>query len=201
MLSMLSSLKNLPSKKVIKHMLVSFLIEFTPILLFVFSYKYLHIYKATFLLMIAVIISTFVAYLKEKRLPYIGLYVAFLTLIFGYITIAYHIPKFIQMRDTIYDLTFALTLILGLMFDKILLYYTLNSSIPMTKSAWVKVTYSWILFFILNALTNEYIRRSFDVSFWVHYKMLVVFISIAFGLITGAIFYKKEDTYHTSHHK
>ena len=194
---MLSLLHKIPSKKVLMHMFFSFLIEFAPILIFVFSYRFLHIYKATFLLMLAVIISTFITYIKEKRIPYIGLYLALLTTIFGYITITYHIPKFIQMRDTIYDLTFALTLILGLAFDRVILQLTLNSSVPMTKSAWVNITYSWITFLILNACANEYIRRHFNFSFWVEYKMSVIFISIIFGLITGVIFYKRDHEKNT----
>lgn len=193
MLSLKEKYKYLPGKKVIINMFASFLIEFTPILLFIFSYSYLHIYKATFLLMIAVIISTYISYIKEKRIPYIGLYISFLTLIFGYITIAYHIPKFIQIRDSIYDLTFAATLIIGLVFNKVFLYQALNKTIPMARSAWIKITYSWITFFILNAITNEVIRRNFDVNTWIHYKMSVVFISIIFGLVTGVIFYNKED--------
>ena len=128
--------------------------------------------------MIATIIATFISYVKQKRIPYMGLYVALLTIIFGYITIAYRIPKFIQIRDTIYDLTFALTLILGLIFKKNILHFALNSSIAMSKEAWNKITHSWISYFILCAILNEYIRRNFSMGDWVVYKTTIFFVSI-----------------------
>ena len=185
-------LNKLPSNKTMINMAVSFFVEFAPIFIFVYSYKYLHIYKATFLLMIATIVATLFSYIKQKRIPYVGLYVALLTVIFGYITIAYHIPKFIQIKDTIYDVTFAITLIMGLMFNKNILHFSLNSSIPMSKDAWTKITYGWIVWFILCATMNEYVRRNFDIGIWINYKAGVFFASILFGIISGIIFYRKE---------
>lgn len=190
--SILNKFPHLPSKRVIHNMILSFFVEFSPLFVFVYSYKYLHIYKATFLLMIATIIATFFSYVKQKRIPYVGLYVALLTIIFGYITIAYHVPKFIQIKDTIYDITFALTLIVALMFKKNILHFTLNSSIPMAKEAWVKITYGWIFWFTLCAVLNEFVRRNFEIGTWVTYKTSIFFFSIIFGLVSGVIFYQKE---------
>ncbi len=181
-----------PSKRVLRHAFISFLIEFSPILVFVFSYKYLHIYKDTFLLMIMTIISTFFAYIKEKRIPYVGLYVALLTIIFGYITIAYRIPKFIQIRDTFYDLTFALTLAVGLLYGKVFFKDALNTSIPMLRESWIKVTQAWVVFFIACAIMNEFIRRNFSIHAWIQYKMIMIFVSILFAFIILVSFYKPE---------
>jgi intracellular septation protein A len=55
------------------------LLEFGPVLLFLCSFEYLHVYKATVILMVATIISTVVTFRVQKRLPYLALYVALLT--------------------------------------------------------------------------------------------------------------------------
>ncbi len=185
-------LSKLPSNKIIKHMFFSFIIEFFPIVTFLIFYSSLHIYKDTFLLMIMTIISTYVTFKTQKRIPYVGMYTSLLTVTFGFITISYHLPKFVQIRDTIFDLTCALTLATALIFEKNILYETLNQSIPMTRRAWINITHAWIVMYITNAVVNEIVRRHFDFHVWIQYKSWAVFVFIIYGLVTGYIFYKPE---------
>lgn len=176
----------------LKKLFIGGVLEFGPILIFLISFHYLHIYKATFILMIVTIVSTVVTYKIQKRLPYLALYVAFLTLIFGYMTITHKAPKFIQMRDTLYDVTSALTLLIGLMINVSFLKLAFHSVLPMTNRAWNKMTYLWIAFFISIAITNEYIRRTMTLVQWFDFKSLMVVITVMFGLITLYFVYEKE---------
>jgi intracellular septation protein len=169
-------------------------LEFSPILVFLSSFKHFHIYPATMLFMAATIISTLLTYRLQKRLPYFALYVAMLTIGFGYLTIFHHQPKFIQMRDTLYDLTCAITLLIGLAFDTSLLRFAFQEVLPMSRQAWNKVTYAWVAFFILNAGINEYIRRTFDLHFWFTFKGFMVPATIIFGLLTLWLWYEKSET-------
>jgi intracellular septation protein A len=168
-------------------------LEFGPILLFLISYHFFHIYKATFILMIMTIISTIATYRLQKRLPYVALYVALLTIIFGYMTIAHHQPKFIQIRDTMYDITLALTLLTGVIIDFSFLKLAFHSVLPMTISAWRKLTYSWIFFFIMGAVLNEYVRRVMNLHQWFEFKMTMIFVTIIFGCVTLYFFYEKME--------
>ena len=182
-----------PSSSTIRRVLVAGVLEFGPILIFLFSFHFFHIYKATLILMIATIISTIVTYRMQKRLPYLALYVALLTVGFGYITLMHHEPKFIQMRDTIYDVTCALTLLGGLMIRASFLKLAFNEVVPMTNRAWTKLTYAWTAFFIVNAVANEYVRRTMNLHTWFDFKSMVAVITIVFGLTTLYFFYEKQQ--------
>ncbi len=184
---------NLLTLKTIKKLFSDGLLEFGPIIIFLLSFKYLHIYKATMVLMVVTILSTVITYRKQKRLPYLALYVALLTSIFGYMTISLHQPRFIQMRDTLYDITCAITLMIGLVSNISFLSIAFNSVFPMTRRAWNKFTYAWIFFFITNAFLNEFVRRFFSLRQWFEFKGFMVLATIIFGLTVIVLFYEKKE--------
>lgn len=169
------------------------ILEFGPILIFLSSYHHFHIYKATTLLMIATIISTIITYRLERRLPYLALYIAFLTITFGYLTLTHREPKFIQMRDTLYDLTCALTLLFGLMINVPFLKVAFHKVIPMTDRAWHRLTYAWIGYFITVASLNEYIRRTYPLDIWFDFKSIMVFATIIFGFAALHVCYERHE--------
>lgn len=180
-----------------RRLFVGLLLEFGPILIFLASYEYFHVFKATTILMIATIISTIVTYRLQKRIPYVALYVALLTIAFGYLTLTHKEPKFIQMRDTLYDITCALTLLLGLVAKVPVLKIAFHDIIPMSRRAWCRLTYAWIGYFFTVASLNEYVRRTLTLDDWFFFKSLVVVATVAFGISTLYFFYEK-DTKQTS---
>jgi intracellular septation protein len=177
----------------LRKIFVTGILEFGPILLFLLSFDFFHIYKATLILMVATIVSTVVTYIIQKRLPYLALYIAFLTTTFGYMTLMHREPRFIQMRDTLYDVTFALTLIVGLFLNISFLKIAFHRILPMTEIAWKKITYGWIIFFLLSASLNEYIRRTLDLHNWFDFKSVMVGVTIVFGVTSLYFFYEKEN--------
>jgi intracellular septation protein len=185
--------KKLPtfSKNMLKHVVFSSLLEFGPVIVFLISFEHVKIYEATIILMIATIISTIATYRLQKRIPYLALYVAMITMIFGYMTVHFHKPKFIQMRDTLYDATCALTLLTGVLIKVPFLELVFGEVIPMTKRAWSKVTHLWIGYFILIAISNEIIRRLFPVHIWFDFKGAVVVVTIIFGLLVLYLNYEE----------
>lgn len=181
------------STAMIGKIIAAAILEFGPIIIFLASFHYLHIYKATFILMIVTIISVFATYSTQKRLPYVALYVALLTLVFGYMTILHHQPKFIQIRDTLYDVTSAVTLLIGLMINTLFLKLSFQEILPMSLRAWNKLTYLWIGFFLVVASMNEYVRRTMTLAQWFEFKSWMVFVTIIFGCITLYLVYEKEE--------
>ena len=179
------------SLPMVRHLVVSILLEFGPIVIFLITFTHFHIYKATMLLMITTIASTILTYVFQKRLPYLALYVAFLTITFGYLTLMHREPKFIQMRDTLYDLTCALTLLFGLLINIPFLKIAFHSVIPMTTQAWHKLTYAWIGYLLSVASLNEYVRRTQSLQDWFTFKWSMVFVTIAFGLAALYMCYEK----------
>lgn len=181
------------SRQTVKRLLLAIVLEFGPVIVFLMSFEFFHVYKATIILMVSTIISTIVTYRLQKRLPYVALYVALITSIFGYITLTLHNPKFIQMRDTLYDVTCALTLIVGLMINVKFLKIAFHEVLPMTNRAWTHFTYAWIGFFLSIAVLNEYVRRSMNLQEWFVFKSVMVFATVLFGCAVIYFLYEKES--------
>ena len=180
------------SPKVVKKIALAGVLEFAPVFIFLLAFEFFHVYKATIVLMITTIISTFATYKIQKRLPYVALYVALLTSIFGYITLTLHQPKFIQIRDTLYDVSCALTLVVGLVTGTQFLKVAFSPVLSMTNRAWNHFTYAWIIFFISIAVANEYVRRFMSLSAWFDFKSIIVAVTLFFGVTTLFLFYEKE---------
>jgi intracellular septation protein len=180
------------SKRIIKQVLLGVLLEFGPVVVFLLSFEFFHVYKATIILMVSTIVSTFVTFRIQKRLPYVALYVALLTSLFGYVTLTLHQPRFIQMRDTLYDTTCALTLIIGLMVRVQFLKLAFHEVLPMTTRAWTRFTYAWIGFFLSIAILNEYIRRTMSLQAWFDFKTIMVAVTVVFGVAVIYFLYEKE---------
>lgn len=187
------SLFSFLSLKLAKKVSLALVLEFGPVVIFILTFTHFHIYKATIMLMVTTIISTIVTYSMQKRLPYLALYVALLTGIFGYSTLLLREPKFIQMRDTLYDVTCALTLIIGLLVNVSFLKLAFHKVLPMSMKAWNNLTYAWIGYFITIALANEYIRRTMDLQEWFAFKSAVVGITVVFGIVSLYFLYEKEE--------
>ncbi len=180
------------SSPIFKRLMLGVFLEFSPILIFLLTFPHFHVYKATTVLMIATIFSTILTYRLQKRLPYLALYVALLTIAFGYLTLMHHEPKFIQMRDSLYDLTSAITLLIGLMINIPFLKIAFHDVIPMSVRAWHRLTYAWITFFIIIASLNEFVRRTQDLHDWFEFKGFVAIVTILFGFGALYVFYEKE---------
>jgi intracellular septation protein A len=95
------------------------------------------------------------------------------------------------MRDTLYDLTCAITLLIGLMINIPFLKLAFHEVIPMTAQAWHKLTYVWIGFFLVVATLNEYIRRTHSLEDWFTFKGVMVFVTIIFGFAALFSCYEK----------
>lgn len=187
------STPSLFSKSNLKRLLLGTILEFGPIFVFLLAFPHFRIYMATTFLMLATIVSTFATYILQKRLPYLALYVTLITIVFGYMTLLHHEPKFIQMRDTLYDLTCAATLIIGSMVNISFLKIAFDKVIPMTDQAWHKLTYAWTVFFLLSAVANEYVRRTESLHTWFDYKGYVVIATVIFGVTALYLTYESPD--------
>lgn len=176
----------------LRKMIQGLFFEFSPVVLFLIVYFLIDMIIATYVLVISTIISTIFVYHREQRLPYAALYVALITTVFGYMTIHFRNPEFIQIRDTLYDLTLAGTLLLGFVWRVNFFKIAFHSIVPMTTRAWNSIASVWVWFFLLLAVTNEYMRQTFPVEAWMLYKISVVLVTVVFGFVVFAKYYEQE---------
>ncbi|MCX8513499.1 MAG: septation protein IspZ [Candidatus Pacebacteria bacterium] len=84
------------------------MLDFGPILIFVFVFQYTHnIFNATSIMMISTIIAVLSSYVRDKRIPLFAIFTSILVLFFGFLTIYFEAPFFIQVKDTIQDIIIA----------------------------------------------------------------------------------------------
>jgi intracellular septation protein len=192
------TMTSLLSPSVLRRFSIGLVLDFAPIFIFVLSFHHFHVYKATLALMGATLISVALTWIIQKRLPYMALAIASLTIIFGYITVSHHQPRFIQMKDTMYDAVCALVLLIGLMGRVLVVKFIFQDIISMTTRAWYRITYAWIAFFIIASVSNEIVRRTMTLGHWFEFKTVIVMFTIVYGCIVMYAFYEKEPQ--VSHH-
>jgi intracellular septation protein len=181
------------SRQNLRHIVVSSFLEFGPVLLFLATAHMMSVYASTVLLMVGTIVSTFVTFKVQKRIPFLALYIALITTLFGFLTIHFHDVMFIQMRDTLYDMTCALTLVVGMIFQKPFLKHAFHSLFPLTNRAWNRLTHLWIAYFLTTALLNEIVRTFFSFPDWLLFKGLVILMTSVFGLFALYVSFELKD--------
>ena len=121
---------------------------------------------------IATLISLFVVYFMERRIPMVPLTGAILIILFGGLTLYFDNKIFFYMKPTIINLLFAGVLFFGKYFTKKpLLMIFFQSAIILENEGWKKLTERWILFFIFVAILNEIVWRTQTEVFWVNFKV------------------------------
>jgi intracellular septation protein len=166
---------------------VKFVTDFGPLLVFLFFYynseKNLKIAIPPFI--VATLISLFVVWLIEKKIPMIPLIGGILITLFGGLTIYFDNPIFMYIKPTIINILFGLSLLFGKFFTKEpVLKKILGKSIMLTDLGWNILNKRWMIFFFVIALLNEFVWRTQSEEFWVNFKVWgllpITFIFTAF---------------------
>lgn len=155
--------------------------EFAPITAFIFvSEMYGFMYGLVALIIISMISLVFSWYI-EKRIPKFGLIATFGILMFGLLTIITGNPLFIIVKDTLYALSFGLTIFVGILFKRSYLKVLFGDFFAMTERGWKILTIRWASFFLILAVSNEIARQILTPHDWVYYKFVSVFITWIFA--------------------
>ena len=129
------------------------------------------IFIATGLFMAATAIALAVSWALMRRLPIMPLVSGVVVLIFGALTLYLQDDIFIKMKPTIVNTLFGATLLGGLFFGKSLLGYVFDEAFHLDAEGWRKLTLRWGVFFLVLAVINEVVWRSFSTDFWVAFKV------------------------------
>jgi intracellular septation protein len=129
------------------------------------------IFIATAVFMVAMLISLVGMKALLGRLPVMPLVSGVFVFIFGALTLWLADDTFIKMKPTIVNGLFAAALLGGLAFGKALLPYVLDTVFKLDDLGWRKLTFRWGLFFIVLAVLNEIVWRSFSSEFWAGFKV------------------------------
>ena len=153
---------------------VKFVTDFGPLVVFFLFYynsdKNLKIAIPPFI--IATLISLFVVWLIEKKIPMVPLISGILITLFGGLTIYFDNAVFLYIKPTIINVLFGLTLLFGKFFtDEPILKKIIGKSLSLTSEGWNLLNKRWIYFFFGVAILNECVWRTQSEEFWVNFKV------------------------------
>ena len=154
--------------------LIKFITDFGPLVIF-FGFYYKsgkNLQVAIPPLIIATIISVFIVWILEKKIPFVPLLGGALITFFGGLTIYFNDPIFIYVKPTIINILFALALFFGKYFTKEpVLKKIMGKSIPLSDLGWELLNKRWMFFFFGLAILNECVWRTQTEEFWVNFKV------------------------------
>ena len=164
-----------------KKLLINTLCEFGPVLGFLVVFEIRGFVAGVIAMMIATLVSLFVLHHAENHLPFFALLSSGSVLFFGGISLLIHIPSLFILRDTIFDGIFGLALLLSVWHGKPLFKYIFRGVFAITEKGWSTLSLRWGIFFLILAVTNEWVRWTLSPEDWVIAKICIIIASIIFG--------------------
>ncbi len=161
------------------------LIDLVPLLAFFTAFRFLGIVEATAVLIGATLCALLASKLLLGKIDAMLIVTAVLVTVFGGLTYAFGDPRFIKMKPTVVNLLFAGALGFGLATGRLFLKTMLGEALQLTDLGWRLLTHRWIAFFVVLALLNEVVWRSFNTPdtehIWVNFKVFgILGLTIAY---------------------
>lgn len=150
---------------------IKLFLDILPLLTFFVGFKWLNLFDATALLLLVTLAIVIFTYVIERRIALSPLITAIVVAVFGGLTLWLHDERFIKLKPTILNLTFAAILLIGCAFNKGLLKSLFSAAFTLTDRGWKLLSLRWGLFFIILAGLNEYVWRNYPTETWVNFKV------------------------------
>lgn len=167
------------------------LIDFIPLIIFFALFKLYDIFVATGALIVATALQIALTYYLYKKVEKMQLITFVMVTVFGGMTIFFHDENFIKWKVTIVYALFALGLVVTHLMGKPLIKGMLGKEITLPDTAWSKINWAWVLFFICCALLNIYVAFYLPTEVWVDFKVFgLLAATFGFTLLTGIYIYK-----------
>lgn len=163
--------------------IVKLLVEIGPLAVFFVANARTDIFVATGAFMVATIVALPASWWLMRRLPVMPLVTAVFVLVFGGLTLYLADDLFIKLKPTIVNTLFGVILLGGLAFGRPLLRLVFADVFRLTDEGWRVLTLRWALFFLLLAVLNELVWRSFSTDAWVNFKVFgIAPLTMIFGM-------------------
>ncbi|MCA1971622.1 MAG: septation protein A [Caenispirillum sp.] len=159
------------------------LLEAGPLVIFFIGNNKFGIIPATAAFVAATVVSLAVTWILARKLPVVPLVSGIFVVGFGGLTILLEDDLFIKLKPTIVNALFAATLFVSLFLRKNVLKIVFDAAFHLTDEGWRKLTWRWAWFFVLLAVLNEIVWRSFATDVWVQFKVFGIMpLTIVFSL-------------------
>lgn len=130
---------------------------------------------ATGVLVALSVIAFVAALIIEKRVAWIPLVATLFAIPMGLMTIFFHDPIFIKVKVTVVFALIGSILGIAALMKKYPLKSMVGEALKLKESAWPKLTWMWVGFYIVMAIANEIVWRTQSDDVWVVWKMASAF--------------------------
>ena len=146
-------------------------IEAGPLAVFFIANARAGIFAATGAFMVAIAISLGLSLVLERRLPLMPMVTGVVVLVFGGLTLLLQDELFIKLKPTIVNGLFAAAIFGGLAMGRNFLQVVLGGAMRISDEGWRILAVRWAIFFIVLAILNEIVWRTFSTDAWVSFKV------------------------------
>ncbi|HFD13485.1 MAG TPA: septation protein A [Crenotrichaceae bacterium] len=166
--------------------------DFFPIVLFFIIYKQFDIYTATATLMCASAVQVLLDWLTTRKVEKMHLVTLGLVLVLGTATLLLQDERFIKWKPTIVNWLFALVFFGSHFIGKRpVIQRMMSGHVTMPDTIWLRLSISWILFFIISGIANLVVVFNFDTDTWVNFKLFGMLGMTLVFVILQSIFLSK----------
>jgi len=167
-------------------------LEFIPLIAFFIFYKLYGIIYATGAIVIATLSLLLINFLITKQKPNnFILFSSALMILMGSLTVFTSNTAFIKIKPTIFYFLCSFTLIFGLILKKNFVKSLFGGILSLDEQQWKTLSMSWIIFFLLAALSNELIWRTLAEEIWINFKVIFMPIITMLFMFSQIFFYRK----------
>lgn len=166
-------------------------VEFGPLLAFFGAFQIWGLIPATAVFMAATAVAVAFSWIKTRHVaPMLWINFALIS-VMGGLTLYLNDETFVKMKPTLLFSFFAVALLGAERFDRLILKSLLGGSMPpVPDPVWRKLTWGLAATYLLFALANEWVWRSFSTETWVTVKVFVVMPAlVVISLVLVMIFF------------
>lgn len=169
--------------------IISFLIEFSPLLLFFIGSESYHgmrgFFFGTQLLVAATPLALIAGYIRDRRFAVFPFLVGVFVLLLGGATLLLHDPRWIQLEYTLYNGLFGAFILISLAFKKLPMKRMFDSMLAITDRGWEILSLRFGVMLMTLAFFNQIILHFHVIQLWVYYRFFGYVFSTLFGLSQG----------------
>jgi intracellular septation protein len=165
------------------HFLLSFFIEFGPLVGFL-SIAFLYgFFPGVYALIILSFLSLLFSKIRDKRLPIFSIYAASAVFIFGSLSIYYHNQYLVVFEYTLYNFAFALAALWGYFYKQPIMKKLFPTMFVMKERGWQIMSVSWGIIFVVAGFLNEYFWWYENEHTWLVFRAYMLVFSTIFGAL------------------
>ncbi|MBM3987621.1 MAG: septation protein IspZ [Planctomycetes bacterium] len=146
-------------------------VELGPLVVFLIASSRLGLVLGTAVFIVAMLVAVGISWKVERKVAPLTWVTLAMVVVFGGLTVWLGDESFIKLKVTVIEVFIGAALLGGLAFGKLFAKSLLGMALPMNDAGWHAFTVRFALFSFALAGANEYVRRAWDDSAWLWFKV------------------------------